>query len=324
MKTYLKRIVAGEILDKNEAQNLMHDIISSDDDVLVAAIIAAITARGESIEEIVGFIKEIKSQAFNVCSNLKNKNLVDICGTGGDKFSTFNISTASALLASKMGLNIFKHGNSKVSSSCGSADVLKALNIKFSTPNDLQNISVGNNGTFKFLFAPDFHPSLKKMKPIREKLGIRTLFNFIGPLLNPVPIGYQIIGLANVDMLDQYAQICQSIVEKKIYLIHGEPGCDEATPAGIFYLRIVEKTKIQSCTLAPEDFGIPRCNISDLSGDHAEYNAKIIRDILAGKDLGPKTDAVILNTALLLMLTGIENKPINAASKVRKFLKGRL
>jgi anthranilate phosphoribosyltransferase len=234
---------------------------------------------------------------------------VDTCGTGGDGAGTFNISTAAALLVAACGVPVVKHGNRSVTSRSGSADVIEALGLSFTQP------GTALNSSFSFLFAPQYHPALTRIGPIRKALGVRTVFNLVGPLANPARPEFQLVGVAVRERMPDVARALQGLGRKRAFVVHGEPGLDEATPAGRFTVVDVRPEAITAADFTAADFGLPACSLESLRGGDAAENALIIESILDGK-AGPCRDTVVLNAALTLMLTGAAKSPRQAAERV--------
>ena len=245
-----------------------------------------------------GFSKAIKSHSIKVD---KIPGSIDVCGTGGDGHNTFNISTTVSILLSLV-MPVIKHGNTSVSSNCGSADVIKSLNIGF--PNkalEIQQSLIRNN--FVFLYAPFIHPAMKHVMTIRKKLGIPTIFNQIGPLCNPFHLDYQIIGVYDEDLLLPMAKALQASNIVKGAVVHGHQGMDELSTSGVNKIIYVTKKQLTSATINPFDYNISKGSLSDYQGGTKEENARITYDILKGTK-GPKQDIVALNAGLGLYLSG--------------------
>lgn len=301
----LEQIAGGTDLDAGQAQALMaHLLDESTSESLIAGALAALRTKGESGEELLGITRALL-HAARPLSDVP-AGAVDTCGTGGDGSGTFNISTAAALLVASLGVPVMKHGNRSVTSRSGSADVVEALGLSFTEP----ETSVGN---FAFLFAPHFHPALKRIGPIRRALGIRTVFNLVGPLANPARPDYQLVGVAVRERLPDVARALQGLGRKRAFVIHGEPGLDEATPVDRFTVVDVQSDSISAADFTSADFGIDSCELSDLQGGSADDNARIIEEVLAGRT-GPMRDVVVLNAALTLLLIGRAQTPLEAAA----------
>ncbi|MEZ5992061.1 MAG: anthranilate phosphoribosyltransferase [Planctomycetota bacterium] len=300
----LELLASGQDLDATQAHALMAYLLDeSTPEALIAGTLAALRTKGEAGEELLGITRAL----LGVARTLSDvpEGAVDTCGTGGDGSGTFNISTAAALLVASLGVPVMKHGNRSVTSRSGSADVIEALGVPFTEP----EASVGK---FAFLFAPQFHPALKHIGPIRRALGIRTVFNLVGPLANPARPDFQLVGVAVRERLPDVARALQGLGRKRAFVVHGEPGLDEATPVDRFTVVDVQSDSITAADFTAADFGIAPCELSDLQGGSADDNARIIENVLTGQT-GPKRDVVVLNAALTLLLIGKAKSPVQAA-----------
>ncbi|HEX2586496.1 MAG TPA: anthranilate phosphoribosyltransferase, partial [Steroidobacteraceae bacterium] len=271
-------------------------------------------SKGLTADELRGFAKAMRKLAKHpVISD--GAPLVDIVGTGGDSSGSFNLSTGAGLLLAALGLRVVKHGNRAVSSRSGSADTLEQLGLKL----PLNEIDAGKclDATgFTFLFAPYYHSATKAVAPIRQALGVRTVFNILGPLCNPAEPPFHLMGAFNLATAKLMAETLAGLPNERAYVIHGEPGWDEATPCGVFECFDVRDGKVTHRRRDPSEFGIARCKPEDLQGGDATHNAQCLRDVFAGKDQGPHRDALVLNAALVLELTGRASSPADAARQV--------
>jgi anthranilate phosphoribosyltransferase len=263
---------------------------------LIAAILTALRTKGECTAELVGVTRALLARAKGVVG--APVDAVDTCGTGGDRSGTFNISTAAGILAAACGVPVVKHGNRSVTSKSGSADVIEALGIAMQQPD-----AALAHSRFVFLFAPHFHPALARIGPVRKALGIRTVFNLVGPLANPAHPAYQLVGVAAAERMTAMAETLRGLGRKRAFVVHGENGLDEATTAGVTRLIEVDSDGLRERTVRAADFGLGDCRIADLRGGDAAENAKTILTIFAGAK-GPARDTVVMNAALVLMLTG--------------------
>lgn len=274
-----KKLINKNNLTIDEAEELAKSIIKGEiPEILTSAILVALRMKGESKSEIIGFAKAMRELAIKI--NVPNA--VDTAGTGGDGLGTVNVSTATAFLLSMIN-PVAKHGNRAISGKSGSADVLEALgyNINVSPERAKELITKVN---FVFLFAPLYHPAMKNVANIRRVLGIRTIFNILGPLTNPAGVKYQLMGVFSKDYLDLLADSVCELDFNKVILVHGEPGMDEVSPLGKTYLYLVHKSNIEKITVSPSDFKISSIPIDKLIVDSPEDSAiKILRAIL-GKD----------------------------------------
>jgi anthranilate phosphoribosyltransferase len=266
-------------------------------------LLAALRANGESAAELRGFATAMRELAlpFRMPAGLA---CADSVGTGGDSSGSLNLSTGAALLAAAAGVPIVKHGNRSVSSQSGSADVLEALGVKL--PVDPHRAEECFNHTnFTFLFAQAFHPAMKAIAPVRAALGVRTVFNVLGPLTNPARPPYALIGAYSLPLAKLMAECLAGMPHvKRVFVVHGEPGWDEATPVGRFDLFDVSPGRVHQEQRDPRDVGIARCKPDDLRGGDAAWNARAIEDVLTRVDRGPHRDALVLGAGLLLEVTG--------------------
>lgn len=258
----------------------------------IRAVLQALAKRGETAEEIAAAVQGLRKHAVRVPLT-KPLELCDTCGTGGDQQGTFNISTLAALVAAASGVRVAKHGNRAASSRCGSADVLKALgiNIEASPERVAQCIE---ELSFGFCFAPLFHPAMKAVAEVRKELGIRTIFNLIGPLANPVPLTFQLVGVSDERLLMPIAQALKSLGIRHGMVVHGLDGLDEVTTTQETQVLEVMAGTIEASRIHPEDFGLSRATIEDFRGGDADENAKIAREVLSGKP-SRKREIVTLN-----------------------------
>lgn len=303
----LKAVTQGGTLDFATARQLGEDIASGEiPPELVGAVLTALAMRGEGASEIAGLADAMRGQARRVDHPLTQR-AVDTCGTGGDGFHTWNVSTAVAFVVSSLGVPVVKHGNRAVSSQCGSADVLQALGIAWpDTPEKAAQLLADTH--FTFLFAPYFHPAMKAVAPIRRNLGIRTVFNILGPLTNPAFVRYQMIGVFRRDLLERLAPVFAHLGHERVLLVHHETGMDEAASFGQTYIVRVERRGpgIESWDecLNPRVWGFGSGSVEDLRGGSPEQNAQIIADLLQNRDRGPRRDTLLVNSALALWAAG--------------------
>ncbi len=302
--TTLERLLGGEDLAEAEAAELLELLTREDLEPAVAGgLLAALRAKGETPEEVRGFARAMRGLARH--PDLPGRgSLVDIVGTGGDASGSLNLSTGTALLAAACGLPVAKHGNRSVSSRSGSADVLEALGMRL--PLDEARCAACLEAvSFTFLFAPYYHPAMKAVAPVRRAMGVRTVFNILGPLTNPAAPPYLLLGAYSPATAALMADALAGLEGlERAFVVHGEPGWDEATPVGPFLLFDVREGRVARETRDPADLGIARCAPQDLAGGDAAYNAGRIRDVLEGRESGPHADALALGAALALEVTG--------------------
>ncbi len=297
---YLKKVVDGEYLTIEEAchaaQMLLHDRIT---EVKAAAFLSAMRTRKESSAELFGFVQALYEEAVIVDAGSE---LIDTCGTGGDGLNTFNISTAAALVVASCGIPVAKHGNSAVTGKVGSADVLEALGVNIRLQPDRAHKLLENTG-ISFFFAPFYHPVMKEVGPLRRALGVATIFNFLGPLLNPCKPDYQVVGVYDQALQETVAQTLINLGRKRALVVHGENGMDEISPIGPTRIYEVRNGQMDSYRLQACNLGISLFDLADIQGGDLDLNAQIVRKILEGKP-GPQREAVLLNSAAALMTAG--------------------
>jgi anthranilate phosphoribosyltransferase len=304
MQQLIKKLEAGGNLSRQEAETAMEEIFSghAEEDSIVA-LLSALRAKGETVEELVGFARAMRRHATQIFPDgtRPDELLVDTCGTGGDASGTFNISTAAAFVAAGAGVRVAKHGNRSISSKCGSADVLEALGISVDLPPEriadaIRKIGIG------FLFAPALHTAMKHAMPARRRLG-RTAFNLLGPLTNPAGARAQVIGVFSDKVVEKVALVIAELGVERAFIVHGEGGLDEISLAGETIVGEVRGEIVSLYDVTPEDFGLERAPISAISGGDAAYNAAIIQAIFAG-ELGPRRDIVVANASAAIVAAG--------------------
>jgi anthranilate phosphoribosyltransferase len=292
MKYYLEKLLSGKDLTENEVETAFEQIMSGKaDDIEIAAFLVALRAKTESPEEIAGAAKVMRSKVNRVNIGM---DVIDTCGTGGDGARTFNISTAVAFVLAGAGHKVAKHGNRSVSSSSGSADCLEALGVPINLGPDEAVREIDERG-FAFLFAPNYHPSMKYAMPARKKLGIRTIFNVLGPLTNPAFASHQVIGVFSKALVSPIADVLKMLGLKGAMVVNS--GMDEVSISGPTDYALLKGGGIVTGTVSPEDAGIERSPIEDLVVKNAEESAKIIEDVFEGKVGGPCLDAILINSA---------------------------
>ena len=297
----LNSVIDGNDLTENEMVSAMTDIMEGNvNDSQLAAFLTALHIKGETVAEIVGAARVMRAKAEKL--NIKATPLVDTCGTGGDKADTFNISTASALVAAGAGVNIAKHGNRAVSSRSGSADVLKCLgvNLDASLPTVKRCVEKAGIG---FLFAPLMHKAMKHAAGVRKELGFRTIFNLLGPLTNPANAQAQVLGVFDAKWIQPLAEVLGDLGCSHALVVHGVDGLDEITLTGDSHIAELKNGKVKSYKLDPDELGLEICFSDELKGGTPEENAKMIEGILNGEK-GPKRDIVLLNSAAAIYVGG--------------------
>ncbi len=302
MKEFLEIIADGDPLTRSQAAKAMEEMMSGNaKDEHMAAFLMGLRAREETLDELVGFTRTMREFAIDV--ECDDPHAIDLCGTGGDGASTFNISTTASLVAAGAGVTVAKHGNRSVSSKSGSADVLETLGV------DIELGKAGverclNEAGIAFLFAPHFHHAMKHVMPVRKSLGVRTFFNILGPLCNPAGVTRQIVGAFNTQTAQTMVRILGQLDADHVITVHSKDGMDElsvgAASTLFEYDAADENPVARSREVGPEEHDIERAGASALTGGTAVENANILRDILSGADQGPRRDVVVLNAAYAL------------------------
>ncbi len=302
MTSVLERLVRGESLDEHEAGDVLEQLTDPrTEQAWSGAVLAALRAKGPTAAEVRGFAVAMRRLATTVALD-QDGPVVDIVGTGGDGSGSLNLSTGSALLTAACGLPVAKHGNRSVSSRSGAADVLDALGYPTPEGPDQVRESLARLG-FAFLFAPYFHPAMRSVGPVRGAMGIRTIFNILGPLANPASPPFYVIGAFSPEVARLMADALSGMPIERAFVVHGEPGWDEVTPCGSYLLFDVTPGHVVEERRDPQDMGIEVCDPNDLAGGNAVYNAGALRDVFAG-DEGAHRDALCLGAGLALEVTG--------------------
>jgi anthranilate phosphoribosyltransferase len=316
----LDRLLGGASLDEAEAARLLVDLTREDlAPALAAALLAALRAKGETAAELRGFATAMRSLARKPEIRTDGP-LLDIVGTGGDGSGSLNLSTGASLLTAACGVPIAKHGNRSISSRSGSADMLEALGMRLPPDEDAAVACLEATG-YTFLFAPYFHPAMKALGPVRRAMGVRTVFNMLGPLTNPAAPPYLLLGAFSPAAARLMAEAMAGFEGlERGFVVHGAPGWDEATPVGPFLLFDVRRGEVVETTRDPAEWGLPRCQAEDLAGGDAAYNAARLRAVFAGREVGAHLDALLLGAALALELTGLAATPTAALGMARRAL----
>ena len=303
LRDALERLLQRRDLPESEAGELLVALTdAATAPAMAGALLAALRVKGVTPEEVRGFAGAMRSLARH--PHLPpGPPAIDIVGTGGDASGSFNLSTGAALLVAAMGVRVVKHGNRSISSRSGSADLLEALGLPLPLDEQGAGDCLAATG-FTFLFAPHYHPAMKEIAPVRRALGVRTVFNLLGPLTNPAEPPFGLIGAYSADAAKLMAETLSGMPIQRVFVIHGEPGWDEATPVGPFELYDVQPGRVTREVRDPLDLGMQRCKPADLAGGDAEHNAAGLRAVFEGRDTGPHCDAIVLNAALALEVTG--------------------
>jgi anthranilate phosphoribosyltransferase len=308
----VRALVERRDLTRIEAAAAMEAIMSgAATDAQIAAFLTALRMKGETVEELIGFAQIMRQKAVRVRSHgqevaaltgTDREMLIDTAGTGGDAAGTFNVSTATAFAVAGAGLRVAKHGNRSVSSLCGSADVVETLGVSLElTPTQvarcIDEVGIG------FLYAPLLHTAMKHVMAARREMGIRTVFNMLGPLTNPAGANAQVIGVYAAALTEPLARVLAELGTVRAFVVHGADGLDEISSTGETRVSEVREGVVRTFTVRPEDFGLARASLGDLRGGDREQNAEIIRAILSGQP-GPRRDIVLMNAAAALVIGG--------------------
>ncbi len=297
IKEAIDIVVSGKSLTIEQAAEVMQEIMDGEaTPAQFGSFVTALRLKGETVEEIAGMARVMREKSVPVSVSGP---LVDTCGTGGDASKTFNISTTAAFVVAGAGLKVAKHGNRGISSGCGSADVLDALGVKIElgapqVEKCLEDIGIG------FMFAPTFHPAMKYAAPSRKEIGIRTVFNILGPMTNPAGAQSQLLGVFEESLTMKMAQVLCLLGCHHALVVHGEDGLDEITLGGKTTVCELKGDEVTRCYIDPEDFGFPRTNLSNLRGGPPQENADILRRVLQGEK-GPYRNIVLVNAAAALV-----------------------
>ena len=299
MRALIQKIRRGENLAPHEIEEVMCEIMSGEAvEQDVTDFLLALRDKGPTVAEITGAAKIMRQFAIEI--KTKHKNILDTCGTGGDKKNTFNISTITALVVAGAGVAVAKHGNRSVSSQCGSADILEALGVNLKVEKQRLSACLDEVG-IAFLFAPHFHPAMKNVAPARKKLGVETIFNILGPLTNPARATHQILGVYSRELVEPMATVLKNLGLKRAVVVHGSDGLDEITTTGKTFISEYDGQEIISYDITPEEMWLRPARLHDLKGGDLRTNVVICQEILNGK-AGPQRDIVVLNAAYALYI----------------------
>jgi anthranilate phosphoribosyltransferase len=301
IKETIKKLSGKQNLSKAEAYETMNEIMTgSAAESQIAAFLMALRLKGETVDEIAGCAQSMREKAVQIRS--QKDRIIDTCGTGGDAAGTFNISTTAAIIASAAGAVVAKHGNRAVSSKCGSADVLKGLGVNIEIPPErvaqiLEEVGI------TFLFAPLMHGAMKFAAPVRRDLGIRTIFNILGPLTNPAGAKRQLLGVFDESLTEPMAGVLRELGSEQAIVVHGDGGFDELSTLGRSTVSELRNGIITTYQIDAQGLGVRRAKLEDLKGGDVEMNVQLIRSILDGKE-GPRTDIAVLNAGAALIVAG--------------------
>lgn len=296
IKSVIQAVVEGETLPRDVAAQTMDAIMSGDiTGAQIGALVTALRMRGESIDEIAGFASAMRDHALKVEIESNGRPLLDTCGTGGDHSNSFNISTTATFVIGAAGVRIAKHGNRAASSKCGSADLLEGLGVQVElTPaqvaESVERVGIG------FMYAPAFHPAMRYVGPTRREIGIRTVFNVLGPLTNPAGASHQLIGVGHPEIAGKLADVLARLGSKRAMLVHAEEGLDEVGIVGATAVTEwdAERGTVSTSTVTPADFGLAAGQVEDIVGGDVGENVAITRAVLQGED-GPRRTITLMN-----------------------------
>ena len=304
MRDFLQKIISGQHLTASEAHAAMQKIMAGEaTHAQIAGFLVALRMKGETVEEITGFARAMREAALKV--QAQSRPLVDTCGTGGDRSHTFNISTAAAFIAAGAGVRVAKHGNRAASSQCGSADVLEELGVNINlAPQQvarcIDEVGIG------FLFARSLHPAMRHAAPVRSELGVRTVFNLLGPLTNPAGATRQVLGVFAAEWVEPLARVLQLLGTERAFVVHGAGGLDEISTLGETQVAEVHPGGISCYRVTPEDFDLPRADLEELRGGTPQENAAMLLECLRNTP-GPRLDITLLNAAAAIVAGGLAN-----------------
>src|SRR5574341_1140959 len=298
----LNKLIARHDLAQSEAAALLDAILAEDvTDARIAAALIALASKGETEEELAGFAQTMRSRCARVAS--KHSVFIDTCGTGGSAAKTFNVSTAAAFVVAAAGVPVAKHGNVGVTTKAGSADVLRALGVKVDLAPERVNKIFDEIGVC-FMFAPLHHAATKRVAMVRRELGVRTIFNLLGPLTNPACAPFQVAGVSNDTACEKMARALARLGTQRAWVVRGEDGLDEITLSGKTIVHAASPEGVERIEITPEDFGLRRAPLEDLRGGSAEENAAIILSVLEGRRKDAARDLVLINAAASLRIAG--------------------
>ncbi len=302
----LKKVIKKVSFTEKEAEEIMREIMSGNvTNAQLGAFLTALSMKGETYDEIVGFARTMRNFANRIQPQVKG-DLLDTCGTGGDLIKTFNISTISAIIVAGSGVPVAKHGNRAVTSKCGSADLLEGLGVNIGldpegVKNCIEKVGIG------FMFAPLFHPAMKHAMPTRRELKIRTVFNILGPLTNPANAKCHVLGVFKKELAPVMAKVLKSLDANHVFAVHNSCGIDEVAPVGINYITEYNNGNLETYAITNKDFSLPDCSINDILAGNSAENLKIAVDILKNRTNGARYNTVLMNASLALNSANITN-----------------
>lgn len=317
-KDTLNRLLAREDLSRDEMLALMRALMGGElEPAQIAAAVIALRCKGETVTEIAAAAEVMRELSAKV--DVSNRgHLVDTCGTGGDSLHTFNISTTAAFVAAACGAQVAKHGGRAVSSGSGSADVLEHLGVNLNVGPERVGRLIDTVG-LGFLFAPNHHSAMKHAAPVRKALGVRTLFNILGPLTNPAGAPNQLLGVFSRPLTRTMAEVLQTLGSRHVMVVHGADGLDEITLSGETFVAELKDGKVSEYTLTPERFDIQRADLAAIRVDGVAQSAQVLRDVLAGKP-GPAADIVALNAGAAVYVAGVAGSIEDGVARAQRAL----
>jgi anthranilate phosphoribosyltransferase len=300
----IARVADGHLLDEDEAEAAFRRVMAGDaSPVQMAALLTGLRARGHAPSEVAGGVRALRGAMIPVTSRDRDE-LIDTCGTGGGTVTTFNISTAAALVAAGAGARVAKHGNRSFSSRSGSADVLEALGVNLELSADAMGRVLDEVGIV-FMFAPLLHPAMRHVGPVRRELAIPTIMNLLGPLTNPAGVRRQVVGVADPDLLPLIAEALQALGHQRALVVHGLPGMDEMSPVGDTLVAELSEGTLRSYRVSPSDLGLGSTTVEEIAGGEPDQNADLIRRVLEGDERGGARTVTLLNAAAALYVAGM-------------------
>ena len=315
---YINPLLHGESLSFEQATNLLDIVFEGQvPEAQIAAFLTAMRIKGPTAAELAGLAKSLRNHAVRVKVDVDN--LVDTCGTGAGAIKTSNISTAAAIVAAGAGVYVAKHGNRGITSGCGSADVLEQLGVKIDAGPEVVADCI-KEAHIGFIFAPMFHPAMKYVQPIRKSLGFRTAFNILGPLANPAGATAQVLGVADENLMQLVAEALKLLGARYAMVVHSD-GLDEISTAAVTKIAELKEGQITNKELNPQDLGIELVSIEQLKVTDAETSAKVLRDILSGKETGPRRDIVVLNAAAAVIAGNLADDFVSAIGRAEASIK---
>jgi anthranilate phosphoribosyltransferase len=317
IKEAILKAAARQNLSFDEAEAVMDEIMCGEaSDIQMASYLTALSVKGETIDEITGSAAGMRKHCVRLLHDL---DVLEIVGTGGDRSNSFNISTTSALVISAAGIPVAKHGNRAASSKSGAADVLETLGVNIKAAPE-KSVALLKKINLCFLFAQNYHISMKYVAPVRKELGIRTIFNILGPLVNPAGAKMELLGVYSEDLIEPLARVLANLGVKNALVVYGQDGFDEISASAPTTVCEVRKGIFKKYEIKPEDYGFARCHKTDLTGGSPEENAAITLAILQGKDTGPRLNAVLLNSAAAIYIARPDTTVKDAVALAKKMI----